>query len=144
MASVTAALAIKLTRALSRVAAYTVKAGEGPPEREAVIGQPVSANSCVQPNRSARSSYRSLPTAKSQKFQHRNSTPIFLYFSAARHPIRIRKRPRCYPWGGGSKARAGGASSSLDVDVSTSSAPIAVCVAPFAPGRERSLRPPCR
>jgi hypothetical protein len=64
-AVVAQALAIKLRRALSRCSAAAVKADEGPPERAAVIGRSVSANSCVQPNRSARSSYRSLPTAKS-------------------------------------------------------------------------------
>ena len=44
------------------VAPKTVKAADGAPANAAVIGRPVSANSCSQPSRSARSSVRSLPT----------------------------------------------------------------------------------
>src|ERR1700738_3682859 len=56
-------VAWKPTTALSRagVAPNTVKLLPGAPAKAAVIGRPVSANSCCQPSRTARSSLRSLP-----------------------------------------------------------------------------------
>ena len=47
----------------SGVAPNTVKELAGAPAKAAVIGRAVSANSCSQPSRSARSSLRSLPQA---------------------------------------------------------------------------------
>ncbi len=43
------------------VAPNTVKELAGAPAKAAVIGRPVSANSCSQPRRSARSTFFSLP-----------------------------------------------------------------------------------
>src|SRR5882757_3773060 len=59
-------VACKPTTAASRagVAPNTVKELPGAPAKEAVIGRPVSANSCCQPRRTARSSFFSLPVAR--------------------------------------------------------------------------------
>src|SRR5260370_12466032 len=90
-------VACKPSAALSRagVAPNTVKALPGAPAKAAVIGRPVSASSCCQPSRTARSSLRSLPRpvelARSAPTVVRNylALQLVVEVGVARQPIDV-------------------------------------------------------